>query len=292
MLGTLSAEDIVDWKSHIAAMTRAYNCTKNASTNFSPYFLMFSRHPRLPIDVAFGLHRTGSNVAFSKSSYVDRLKKGLEYAYDKARSFSKKRLEEVKPGIKGKQIFFSLEPDDVVLVRKMTHTGKHKIQNSWEDDEYVIVTQPNSDIPVYIVQPISGGKQKTLHKNLLLPLSYKVDENVENVGSDEEIEMVSPLFEFKGNSERVNKTIKVDQVDKSTEQVSNHLIDLHDSAVVPISKGSSNDPEQNVQNSLLESFDSEDEIIVSPASVQNKSPKMEMSNLPESLHITEMIGAS
>ena len=41
MLGILSAEDKVDWKSHIAAMTPAYNCTKNVSTNFSPYFLMF-----------------------------------------------------------------------------------------------------------------------------------------------------------------------------------------------------------------------------------------------------------
>ena len=88
--------------------------------------------------------------------------------------------------------------------------------------------------------------------------------------------MVSPLFEFNGHSKRVNKPIKVDQVDKSTEQVPNPLIDLHDSAVVPISNDSSNDPEQNVQNSVLESFDSEDEIVVPPASVQNKSPKMEM----------------
>ena len=45
MLGTLSAEEKVDWKSHIAAMMHAYNCTKNASTNFSPYFLMFGRQP-------------------------------------------------------------------------------------------------------------------------------------------------------------------------------------------------------------------------------------------------------
>ena len=139
---------------------------------------------------------------------------------------------------------------------------------------------------MYIVQPISGGKQKTLHRNLLLPLGYKVDENVEN---NEEIKMVCPLFEFKGNSERVNKPIKVDQADKSTGQVSNPLIDLHDSAVVPISKDSSNDPEPNAKNSLLGFFDSEDEIVVPPASVQNKSPKMEMPNLPESLHITEMI---
>ena len=171
----------------------------------------------------------------------------------------------------------------------MTHTGKDKIQNRWEDDVYVVVSQPYSDIPVYIVQPIFGGKQKTLHRNLFLPLGYKVDENVENLESNEEIEMVSPLFGLKGNSERVNKLIKVDQVDRSTEQVSNPLIDLHDSAVVPISKDSSNDPEQNVQNILIESFNSEDEIVVPSTSVQNKNPKMEMSNLPESLHFTEMI---
>ena len=89
----------------------------------------------------------------------------------------------------------------------MTHTGKHKIQNRWEDDEYVVVSQPNSDIPVYIVQPISSAKQKTLHRNQLLPLGYKIDENME---SNEKIEMGSPLFEVKGNSERVNKPIKVD----------------------------------------------------------------------------------
>ena len=85
--------------------------------------------------------------------------------------------------------------------------------------------------------------------------------------------MGSPLFEFKGNSEIVNKPIKVDQVDKSSDQVSNSLIHLHDSAVVPITKNSSNDTEQNVQNSLLEYFDSEDEIVVPPASVQTKAPK-------------------
>ena len=139
---------------------------------------------------------------------------------------------------------------------------------------------------MYIIQPISGGKQSTLHRNLLLPLDYRADENVE---SYKEIEIVSPLFEFKGNSEWVNKPIKVDQVDKSNKQVPNPLSDLHDSAVVPISKDSFSDPDQNVQSSLLEYFDSEDEIVVPPASLQNKSPKMEMSNLPESLHITGMI---
>ena len=72
MLGTLSTKDKIDWKPHIAAMTHAYNCTNNASANFIPCFLMFGKHPRLPIDVAFGLHRTSNNVAFRKSRYVGK----------------------------------------------------------------------------------------------------------------------------------------------------------------------------------------------------------------------------
>ena len=50
----------MDWKSHLNAMTFAYNNTKNATTGCSPYYLMFGRHPRLPIDVAFGLHKKGT----------------------------------------------------------------------------------------------------------------------------------------------------------------------------------------------------------------------------------------
>ena len=111
---------------------------------------------------------TSNKVPFGKSRYVTQAHERWDYAYDKARSFSEKEVQRTKQRYDRKAKFVLLEPNDVVLVRKMSHTGKHKIQNRWEDEEYIIVSQPNSDKPLYIVQPVVGGKQRTLHRNLLL----------------------------------------------------------------------------------------------------------------------------
>ena len=51
MLGTLTPKQKKDWKNHVLALVHAYNCTKNAATGFSPYYLLFGRKPRLPVDV-------------------------------------------------------------------------------------------------------------------------------------------------------------------------------------------------------------------------------------------------
>ena len=110
-------------------------------------------------------------------------------------NFSEKEVQRSKDRYDRKSKFVALEPGDVVLVRKMPTQANTKFRIGGK---------------MMNMQPISGGKQKTLHRNLLLPLGYKFDENVE---SNQEIEMVSPLFEFKGNCERVNKPIKVEQVD-------------------------------------------------------------------------------
>uniref|UniRef100_A0AAY4C672 Gypsy retrotransposon integrase-like protein 1 n=1 Tax=Denticeps clupeoides TaxID=299321 RepID=A0AAY4C672_9TELE len=66
MLGTLSTEDKSKWSQHISFLVHAYNCTVNHSTGYSPYFLMFGREARLPVDVCFGLG--GGNS--SPKSYI------------------------------------------------------------------------------------------------------------------------------------------------------------------------------------------------------------------------------
>ena len=193
MLGTLSEEEKLDWKSHISSMTHAYNCTKNASTGFSPYFLMYGRQPRLPIDVKFGLFRNLSSSTFSKSKYIDRLKKRLDFAYQKANAAQQKDSARHKLRYDKKAQNITLYPGDLVLVRVVAFKGKHKIQNRWEDEEYVIVSQPNLDIPVYKVKPVTGqGRERTLHRNLLLPLGTSISEEEQSDSDSEEIEVVVP----------------------------------------------------------------------------------------------------
>ena len=175
MLGTLSEEEKSDWKSYLGCMTHAYNCTKHASTTYSPYYLMFGRHPRLPIDVEFGLPKSNSGDNSSKSRYVQKLRRRLNYAFQKANKIANQQAYKYKTSydksIRGPQ----LQEKDIVLVKIVAHKGRHKLQDKWEPEEYVVVEQPIAGTPVYRVQPVTGGNIRTLHRNLLLPLGVKLE---------------------------------------------------------------------------------------------------------------------
>ena len=80
-----------------------------------------------------------------------------------------------------------LQIDDLVLVKRVAWKGRHKIQNKWEPEEYVVLEQPNKSVPVYKVKPVGNGKERVLHRNMLLPLGIKfVPEDDSDIESDQE----------------------------------------------------------------------------------------------------------
>ena len=85
----------IDWKAHLSSMTHAYNCTQHPSTTYSPYFLMFGRQPRLPIDFEMGLSVDVLGDSCSKTRYVHKLKQRLNFAYKKAKEMSQQTGSEI-----------------------------------------------------------------------------------------------------------------------------------------------------------------------------------------------------
>ena len=54
MICTLQKEAKINWQKQLSTLVHAYNCSCSNVTGFSLFYLMFGRHPTLPIDVQFG----------------------------------------------------------------------------------------------------------------------------------------------------------------------------------------------------------------------------------------------
>lgn len=172
MLGTLEPEQKQRWKEYVKPLVHAYNCTKNEVTGFTPYELMFGRSPRLPGDLAFGLPIRDS-PATSHLQYVQNLRSRLEESYQLATKNAAKSAEKNKTWFDERVRPSALAEGDRVLVCNVKLRGKHKLEDKWEKDIYIVVKRAG-DLPVYTMRPEtdSAGLTQTLHRDLLLPCGF------------------------------------------------------------------------------------------------------------------------
>ena len=193
MLGTLPENKKAAWKKYVAPLVHAYNSTRNDATGFSPYFLMYGRHPRLPVDIALGLEpRAPSKV--SHRTYAEQLRERLSAAYKLASEHAGKCAMKNKNQYDVNLRAAVLYPGDRVLVKVVAPTGNYKISDRWEENAYRVVKQVNPEIPVYVVKEEQGeGLTRTLHRNLLLPFNslprldpHPISQTTESPPSDKE----------------------------------------------------------------------------------------------------------
>lgn len=178
MLGTLENRKKSCWKEYVKPLVHAYNCTRNETTGFSPYELMFGRQPRLPIDLAFGLPLKDEG-RLTHSQYVKNLKSHLEESFRIASENSKKMGERNKARYDKRVTASTLHKGDRVLVRSVRLRGKNKLADRWEGVAYIVIDQ-HGDLPVYKVRPeTQTGPIRTLHRDLLLPCGTLPSETLE-----------------------------------------------------------------------------------------------------------------
>ena len=179
----------------MSAMVHAYNCTRNAATGFRPYYLLFGREPRLPVDVEFGLQRGSQRGPLGESNYVSQLRRQLKFAHNKANLVASKQQARHKGLYDRKCRGATLDVGELVLVKQTAWKGRHKIQDCWEEEEYQVVDQPTPGVPVYVVKSIAEGRPRVLHRNLLLPMQGRMRQDGvtgEEINPDSESEGEAP----------------------------------------------------------------------------------------------------
>ena len=126
MLGTLPKEKKSEWKNHIGTLVHAYNCTWNSATGFSPYYLMFGRQPRFPVDVALGLAPC-TITETNTTKFIQKLREHTKWTHKKAETFQAKEALRHKHNYDRRSRAVALEVGDMVLVHVTTFKGHHKM---------------------------------------------------------------------------------------------------------------------------------------------------------------------
>ena len=169
MLGTLETDQKVDWKTYVAPLVHIYNSTQHDTTGFSPYFLLFGREPRLPIDLLLPSPDTTGAKTFT--GYIEGLRERLKHAHQVVQARLTGKGEASQKWYAKKVRGATLQLGDQVLLRQIGLQGKNKLADRWQEEVYVVTSQPNASIPVFSVRRLDGhGKVKTVHRNLLLPV--------------------------------------------------------------------------------------------------------------------------
>ncbi|KAL1246735.1 hypothetical protein QQF64_034330 [Cirrhinus molitorella] len=169
MLRSLPPRSKHKWPQMVQTMTFVYNCTAHETTGFAPFYLMFGRVPRLPVDLMFQSVLRNDSIC-DYNDYVQSLVKDLQSAMVLAQENSaaeqKHQSDQYNKRVKG----LPLSVGDHVLVANKGCRGKRKLADKWEPTLYSIVSS-NPSLHIYKICDRSG-REKVVHRNLLLPVNF------------------------------------------------------------------------------------------------------------------------
>ena len=171
MIGNLEQDKKARWYEHLPEMLAAYNGTRSTVTGYSPYFLLFGRKARMPVDYLFPTLCNSPHQTRMEES-VAAMQKRLKEAFAVARHLTSQEAVKQWCYYDHKAGAVALQPGDVVMVRTDGFVGKQKVKDRWEDGDFIVKSQLE-DWPVYKVRcPTTDAKQKPkyqiLHRNCLL----------------------------------------------------------------------------------------------------------------------------
>ena len=165
MIDKLSCNKKAQWEQHLPELLQAYNSPQSVVTGYSPHYLMFGRHPRLPVDYYF-LMVSAYKHSHHMPAYVTEVRRHFKEAYTEAHLQTNCEAKKQKRYYDQATSTAQLVPGDVVLMKNDAYQGKQKVKDQWSETEYVVVCQVADGIPAYEVKD-EAGNIKTVHRNRL-----------------------------------------------------------------------------------------------------------------------------
>ncbi|KAG1933989.1 interleukin-1 receptor accessory protein-like 1-A [Pimephales promelas] len=166
LLRALPSEKKKRWDEYLHEVLFAYNTTENATTGFSPFFLMFGRSPDLPID-----HYLRGGTVEKKEGMVETWVIEHQHKLQQAYRLTQRRLQKLAKQRQRKQGVSkdaSLNPGDLVYLRNRRVRGRNKIQDVWEDLPHCVLERVDPDKAVYKVVPVDQSRlPKNVHRSEL-----------------------------------------------------------------------------------------------------------------------------
>ena len=94
MLAKSVREHPSSWEEHICRLCLAYNTSVNPTTGHTPFFLMFGRQVRMPVDLMYETPNNTSPTTIPE--YVTKLRASLTSAYEQVRTTVPAQLKRQK----------------------------------------------------------------------------------------------------------------------------------------------------------------------------------------------------
>ena len=177
MLRTLSESDKSCWPDSVNKLIHAYNCSPHSSTGYSPFFLMFGREPKLPIDLMISIKKD-TQESDNYNKYVQLWKRNMKEAYGIAyqNSVNHKKIDENRWN--EKISITKLNIGDRVLIRNMRKNkeGPSKLVSFWEPNVYRVVdAKGDRDLVYGVKREDNVGGVRVVHRNMLLLVNEDFD---------------------------------------------------------------------------------------------------------------------
>ena len=164
LLRSLPPEKKRKWPEYLPELLYAYNVVPHASTSYSPYYLMFGRNPRLPLDLMLGADEKDPPETDWLASHQDRLRDAylrvgehLRQQADARKAISDKSTND-QPIEKGQFVYLRNHP-----------RGRNKIQDPRDPTLYKVQETPGPTEAVYTVTPAHGdGPSERVYRRTLM----------------------------------------------------------------------------------------------------------------------------